>query len=434
MPRSLPQNEDAERHVLGAALQSPAAADKALLILQPQHFFARRHERIFAVMRDLRAEDTTPDAVTVGRELERRHWLADLCGTPPAWEGGVEAGEAMGRAYLSELIGTTYSVTAVEKHAQIVREMWGKRRLIEVFTPPMSNVWNGARPDDVLRAVEEAVISARSEIEDEGESRVVSSFQAAQWLQDRVRNPPQAKEGIATPFSFLPRFQGGRLHVLGGYPKDGKTALMAQFVKEPMREGARIAVGTIEMSWEAMTTRIVSTYGVPYRELQKGIVAPPHQPAFERALEDLAKAKVDIVDDPALTAADVARYQRLGRYDYWIIDYLQRMPYNDRFELNAHIKSLTTLARKENIPILLLSQFSRPQGTVGFPRPTMNQFAETSLIEKEASLAMAIWRKRDENGDPGSEAELIILANRYDEPGRRFLAFRGNEQRFVEIA
>lgn len=434
MPRQLPQNNDAECQVLGASLMDAHAAETALQILQPHHFYLSRHQRIFNVIRDLRMEDDAIDVVTVARELERRHWLADLTGLHAPWEGGPEVGEARGRAYLSELIGSTIATSTVERHALIVKEMWGKRRLIELFTPPMSNVWNGARPDDVLKAVEEAVIGARSEIEDEGDSRVVSSFQAAQWLEERVRNPPGPKEGIATPFSFLPRFQGGRLHVLGGYPKDGKTALMTQFIKEPMREGARIAVGSIEMSWEALTVRIASTYGVPYRELQKGIVAPPYRPAYERALEDLSKARIDLIDDASMSAADVVRYQRLGRYDYWVIDYLQRMPYADRFELNAHIKTLTTMARKEDIPVLLLSQFSRPQGTVGFPRPTMNQFAETSLIEKEASLAMAIWRPRDENGEPGPNAEFLILANRYDEPGRRLLHFRGHEQRFAEIA
>jgi replicative DNA helicase len=139
-----------------------------------------------------------------------------------------------------------------------------------------------------------------------------------------------------------------------------------------------------------------------------------------------------------VTAADIARYQRLGRYDYLVIDYLQRMPYKDRFELNAEIKGITTLARTAKIPILLLSQFSRqsnaPLSSHGFPKPNMTMFAETSVIEKEASMAMAVWRPRDENGEPGSEAEFLVMASRYSTPGVRKMHFDGDSVRFTEAA
>jgi len=433
MPRLLPQSEDAERHVLGACLQSPKALTEALLELRTHHFYVNRCATVFEAMATIASRDEPVDMVTVMRELDASHKFEARA----AWQGNIESQKAEMTCFLAELVAETPTTDHVKRHAKIVKEMWGKRRLIEVFTPPMTNVWNGARPDDVLKAVEKAVLTARTEIEDEGESRVVSVFDAAEWIQGRVKNPPDKRAGIGTPFGFLPRFQPGRLYVLGGYPKDGKTAAMVQFLKAGAEDGKRVGVCTVEMSWEDITTRIVSTYGVPYGPLQDGIVAPAHQESFERALTSLAKMDIDLIDDAAITASDIARYQRIGRYDYILIDYLQRMPYSDRFELNAQIKGITTLARKAEIPILLLSQFSRPQNTSPgkpFPRPNMSQFAETSVIEKEAAMAMAIWRPRDEHGEPGEAAEFIVMASRYTSPTFRKLHFRGHEQYFAEVA
>lgn len=433
MPRILPQDPDAEAWCLGASLQSPKALEACQTILLPDYFYDSTNGRVFAAMRDLQARDEGVDMVTLMRELDARHHFDNL----PPWQGGAEQGKARMVGWLAECVARCTRLDNVERHAFIVKEMWGKRRLIDLLTPPMSQVWNGAKPAKVLRDVEEVLLAARSEIEDDGATSVVSSFKASVWLDEFVRNPPDQSAGVATPFAFLPRHMPGRLHVLGGYPKDGKTAISSQFLKAPMLDGKRIGYCTVEMSWEDLTMRLTSTYGVPYKALQQGFVHDNFQAAFGNALADLAKAQVDLIDDAALTASSLARYQRLGRYDFIIIDYLQLMPYTDRLELNAQIAGITRLARQANIPILLLSQFSRPSNATQanpFPRPTMASFAETSKIEKDASMCMAIWRKRDETGAPTSVAELIVMNSRYSEPTARTLHFRGEEQRFVEVA
>lgn len=432
-PRILPHDPEAEQHVLGASLQSDKALDKALDILQPQHFYGRREATVFDAMRDLRARDEGVDVITLMREMDARHAFDNM----PAWQGGVESAKAVMVGYLSTLIAQTTRTDNAERHAWIVKEMWGKRLLIEMLTPPMTQVWNGAKPSRVLRDVEEVLMQARAHIEDDGASSVVSSFKASVWLDEFVKNPPDQRAGVGTPFSWLPRHQPGELHVIGGYPKDGKTAISGQFLKAPMLEGKRIGYCTVEMAWEALTLRIASSYGVPYKALQEGYVHDNFKPALNEALGDLARAQVDLIDDAALTASSLARYQRLGRYDFIIIDYLQLMPYTDRLELNAQLAGITRLARQANIPILLLSQFSRPQNATNtnpFPRPTMASFAETSKIEKDASMVMAIWRKRDEEGVPTHEAKFMVLASRYSEPLVRDIHFRADEQRFVEVA
>ena len=409
------------------------SAASGLALLKPEDFVGTKHRFIFTAISNLASQGAPVDILTVMRELDATHAFSH----GPQWAGTTEAISEQWRSHLAQCVAEATSTQNVGRHALIVKEMWGKRRLIELLTPPMTQVWNGAKPSRVLRDVEEVLLAARSEIEDDGSTSVISSFKASVWLDEFVRNPPDKTLGVPTPFAFLPRHMPGRLHVLGGYPKDGKTAISSQFLKAPMMEGKRIGYCTVEMSWEDLTMRIASTYGVPYKGLQDGFVHENFQHAFGEALTELAKAQVDLIDDSALTASSLARYQRLGRYDFIIIDYLQLMPYADRLELNVQIAGITRLARQASIPILLLSQFSRPQNATQsnpFPRPTMASFAETSKIEKDAAMCMAIWRKRDETGAPTSVAELIVMNSRYSEPTARTLHFRADEQRFVEQA
>jgi len=346
------------------------------------------------------------------------------------WEPPNQYLDAAYRQMIQAVVVTTVT-SRVSAHCAIVKEMWGKRELIAAFTPPMQAVWNGGAPAGVIKEVERALMELRGKVEDDGQSTVVSSFQAAEWLDAQIRTPPDLRAGVGTPFRFLKRFQPGRLYVLGGYAKDGKTALSVQFLKAAASEGKRVGFFSIEMSWQDLTNRIASTYGVPYTGLQDGFVGEPFMAMVTKAIKEMTLWQVDLVDDSLTNPGEIARQQRIGRYDYIIIDYLQRMDYADRFELNRIIKGITTLARTANVPILLLSQFSRPQGG-GFPRPTMSMFAETSMIEKEASMALALWRKRDEMGKPGNDAEMIVLANRYGPPGIRSLQFRPDEVCFVE--
>lgn len=437
--RTLPHNLDAEESVLGACLLNEKALVRAMEILQPEHFYRQSYGAIFKAMRTLWEQHVAVDPITVARELERTHELHALYA--PRHHGfkplnGYErefACEEEARDELRRLAAIVPAASNVAHWARIVRDLWGKRAIISTFTPPMQGAWNGQPPQQVIRDVERALMELRANVEDAGDSRVVSALNAAHALQAKVANPPDARVGVQTPFSFLPRLQPGRLYVLGGYPKDGKTAVSAQFLKAACNDKKRVGYVSIEMSWEDLRDRVISTYGVPYGPLQNGIVAPAYEDAFKHGLAEFGTFDLDLIDDASVDAAEIARYQRVGQYDMLIIDYLQRMPYKDRLELNQVVKGITTVARHAQIPILLLSQFSRPYNVKGFPRPTMNSYAETSMIEKEAAMAMAIYRRRDEFDEPTDEAEFLVLANRYGAPSRHEMRFRGQEVRFVEV-
>lgn len=416
--RVLPFNEEAEQHVVGAMILSESALTTALEMLRPEQFYRQDYGAIFEVCRALFQSGQPVDVVTVADEMHRRHLDYE-----------IQMREAV------VLMPTTANVA---RYCQIVREQWGKRELIRAFTDPMRGAWNGARPETVLREVENVCIDLRTRIVDEERSEVVSAYELAERLDEKMRNPPERSAGVPTGFSFLEPMEPGRMYVLGGYAKDGKSVVAVQVMRAALRAGKRVGFVSIEMSSADLADRIIASYGIPYREVQKGRISPPHMETFQRAVADLALAHLDVIDKPAIEVSDILRLQRLAHYDLLIIDHLHRLDYESardpRSRLNANVKALSRMARSERIPILLLAQLHRPQASDGFPRPTMQSFKETSTIEQEASALWAIYRPRDEQGARTAAAEFLVLADRYGEDLRRTLHFRAAEVRFTEPA
>jgi replicative DNA helicase len=422
--RVLPQSIEAERSVLGAVMQQPKVLPDVLEVLDdPDAFYWGKHGLIFSAVRDLYLRDEGFDHLSVSRELDRRHQLEQVGG----------------HTELAALVFETTSTLNAVHHAKIIREAWAKRKVIREFTGPMSEAWNGARATDVIRRVESACIDLRNQIDEEGRATVISGFQLAEQAEKKMKGLIVREPGVPTVFNFLPEMMPGRMYVLGGYAKDGKTVVAVQMLRTAIKAGKRVGFVSIEMSHEDLTDRIVSSYGIPYKMVQRGNIPSPYEPQMKQALGDLARADFNVIDDPGIDVTGIVRHQRLGRYDLLIIDHLHRISYEDardpRMRLNHNVKTLAKLARSERIPVLLLAQLHRPPNSDGFPRPTMQSFKETSTIEQEASALWAVFRKRDpQTGARLDETEFIVLADRYGPDGNHQLHFRKEEVRFTEVS
>ena len=438
--RVVPQAEDAEEAVLGAMMSDPGTLDECLEKLRNHHFYLDSNRTVFRVMEEMHRSGMSIDVLTLARELESRH------STPSRriWRNGERTEDTVsesdlsfigGKIRLAQLVNQVISTRNVGHHADLVVEAWGKRECIARFTEPMRGAWNGSSPLRVLREVEEALLELRGKVADNGRTKVVSAMQMAEMLEAKMKNPViGTPEGaVPSPFSFLPPLQPGRLYVLGGYTGDGKSAVANQFIAAAMKGGKRTGLVSIEMGWEDVAVRTAASYGVPSNQAESGLIGPAYMDQMRHAIAEIARFNLDVIDDSTVNAAAIGRYQRIGRYEFLVIDHLHRIDTPDRKALEREVVAITTLARTERIPVLLLAQFHRPFGTDKFPRPTMASFRETGVIEQEAAAAWSIYRVRDELNEQTSEAEFLVLKNRYGSVGRHHLSFIPNQVRFIEI-
>ena len=126
-----------------------------------------------------------------------------------------------------------------------------------------------------------------------------------------------------------------------------------------------------------------------------------------------------------------------------IIDYLQLMtgPVELRGmreqEVSAISRSLKSIAKDLNVPILALSQLNRSVETRGGnKRPQLSDLRESGAIEQDADIVMFIHRPEffgtaEADAYPG-QTQLIIAKHRNGETGDVEMRFISSEVRFED--
>ena len=125
--RTLPNNLEAERTVLGAILVDNAAFNSAAEILSREDFFRDAHRRIFEAMAALAERSQPIDLVTLKDELTRQSAL-----------------EAVGGAtFLAALVDGVPRITSVEHWSRLIKEKAVVRNLIHAGNRIVQSCYEG---------------------------------------------------------------------------------------------------------------------------------------------------------------------------------------------------------------------------------------------------------------------------------------------------
>lgn len=213
----------------------------------------------------------------------------------------------------------------------------------------------------------------------------------------------------------------GRLYVWGAYTGDGKTTAALQGARTVCGLGVRTGYFSMEMSETDLRNRLIAHRGVPMRMLERPWelnVNPQMKTLYESALDEIDDWKLDIIYDTTLKVERVAEETIEREYEFIVIDHIHRMGFGDRRALEEQIKTLTNLALDQNVPVLILAQlrkFARGKDMTSYPPPVLQDFRETSTLGDEASLAVGIWRQRDQEGLRyiGDQSQFRVLKNRH---------------------
>jgi replicative DNA helicase len=438
-PKVPPHSLEAEQSVLGGLMLSATAWDQVADKVTEADFYREDHRLIFRAIHDLHENSRACDAVTVSEWFES-HGKADH----------VDGGN-----YISQLANNTPSAANVGAYADIVREKSILRNLIDVGAEITSSAFasDGRESKTLLEEAERLVFA----IADKG-SRGGSGFVS---VQDSLKEAMSKIEelnafegditGIPTGYLDFDRLTAGLqpsdLIIVAGRPAMGKTTFAMNVAEHAaIKHGKSVAVFSMEMASLQLVMRMFSSVGqIEQTRIRTGTLDDMDWPKLTSAMNLLHKSKIFIDDTPALAPAELrARARRLKRehdVDLIVVDYLQLMSVPDSKENRATeiaeiSRSLKTIAKELNVPVIALSQLNRALEQRPNKRPVMADLRESGAIEQDADLIVFIYRDEVYNPETAEKgkAEIIIGKHRNGSTGMVPLAFQGPWLRFVNLA
>ncbi len=388
-----PQATDLEEAVLGALMIDKKGLDEAIDILEPDFFYKIEHKEIYDTIKSLFNDSQPIDILTVSHALKRKGKLDQVGGD----------------YYLVQLTQKVSSAAHIEYHSRIIQQKYIQRRLIQVSSQIIDKSYD--ETTDVFDLLDDAenklfeITNGNLKKASERADRLV-----AQAI-DKIKQVSQQEglSGIPTGFTKIDQltagFQRSDLIILAARPGMGKTAFVLSMAKNMAIEyGKGVAVFSLEMSSVQLVTRLISgETGIDSEKLRKANLAEHEWEQLYSKVKKLEDAPLFIDDTPALSIFDLrAKCRRLvsqHNVECIIIDYLQLMTAgsghngNREQEISLISRSLKSIAKELNVPVIALSQLSRAVETRGgSKRPLLSDLRESGAIEQDADIVCFIYR------------------------------------------
>ncbi len=436
-----PSEPEIEASVLGAMLIEKEAVPKALELLSADSFYLKPHKLIYDAMTSLFDAGEPIDTVTIYEELKKRDQLDEV--------GGA--------VYISKLSQNITSAANIEYHAKIIIEKQILRGLITSAHEIARSAYAGA--DDAFDILD----NAERKIFEITESHLSKSYQGmdravrdAMEYIETIHSSTHQKFSVPTGFyeldELLGGFQKSDLIVLAARPSMGKTALALTLARNAAIDH-KIPVGifSLEMATMQLIIRMIcSEARINAHLVRTGKLPHSDGSKLSKTVHKLTDAPVYVDDSPAQSVLEIrAKARRLKaekNVGMIIIDYLQLMSGPQRTESRereiSHIsRSLKSLAKELNIPVIALSQLNRAVETRTDKRPQLSDLRESGSIEQDADVVIFLNRpeyygiEKDEHGESTEGVTEVIVGKQRNGPtGMIKLAFIKEYARFENLA
>jgi len=434
-----PHSVEAEQAVLGGLMQDNTAWDNAAELLQTEDFYRHEHQKIFDVMQRQVEAERPIDVVTLVESLDNLNQLESA--------GGIE--------YLTDLASHARGTANITTYARIISERATLRTLISVSNEIADNAFNpaGKEAADVLDLAERLVFNiADNRAKDGGPKQVNPLLTQALDKIDELIKSKGGITGLPTGFKDLDKktsgLQKSDLVIVAGRPSMGKTTFAMNLAEHAvLNQDLPVLVFSLEMPAESLVFRMLSSVGhIDQSRLRSGQLEEEDWPKLTSAMSKLKDRPLLIDDTVGLSPTEMrARARRVAR-EYGgialiVVDYLQLMQIkgfgdNRVGEISEISRSLKTMAREFECPVIALSQLNRSLEQRPNKRPVMSDLRESGAIEQDADIIAFVYRDEVYNEDSPDKgvAEIIIGKQRNGPIGTVRLSFLGLFTRFDNLA
>ena len=431
-----PNNQDAERSVLGCMMQDREALGLAFEVLVADDFYQPANREIFDAMHTLNTQGMPVDLVTVDDELSRRGTLEGVGGTN----------------YLIELSQFVPSTVNAKAYVQIVDEKSTLRRMIKA-TGDISQACyaQSDQVSDILGAAEKSIFDIIMRRNEGSTLKHIADVLPDTYL--RIEQLAQLKGSIdGVPMGFvdldnlLTGLHGGELVIVGARPSMGKSAFGLNITGyAALHAGRSVAYFSLEMPNDQLAMRLLcSDARVDMQAVRHGSLRDEDWVSLASTLGPLAASNIYMDDTSGITPSQLrSRCRRLKMergLDMVVVDYLQLMNADGRVEnrqneVSEISRNLKSIAKELNVPVVALAQLSRAGAQRSDKRPILSDLRDSGAIEQDADVIMFLHREEyyDPNTEDKNIAEVIVAKQRNGPLGTVKLAWLGQYTRFASL-
>lgn len=412
---------DAERAILGAIFASNEHMAEAISCLRPEDFSAERERILYAHCWNLWDSSQPIDEMTLAHAMTAPGELQKV--------GGV--------AYLAELADLPKR-SSIKRYIDLILDCAKRRKLLSICELGESVARDPAEPD-CLGDLRDRLLQLDAAYEKPSIQHVRQFSDGALAELDAERKRERQLPGLTFTIKALDiattGIRDGQLIILGGRSGEGKSAFATQIALKNAIDGVPVGIFSLELTREQNLQRMWAQYAhfwlasnglrilesVPFQKIRDP------KPLTDSEWMDLTTLKRHVDELPIYIDATsslsirqlVARSQLMVRrhgVGLIVVDYLQIVDApgdNERERLTKISNALRALA-KQGVPVLALSQLSRPKDPNA--RPNKYSLKESGSLEADAHVVLLIYRPTDDEGGSQSEDGEILIAKQRSGP------------------
>lgn len=400
--RTPPNNQEAERAVIGACFSALGGFDSLEIPVEPGDFYNAWHRTVWESMTSLRDRRILVDVISLRNDLERR--------------GLDMQGERLAdMVALSEAVPTSANVNY---YARILQAMTRKRKVIEAGARIVELGFSTLRGQEIVDKAHEALIEAT---QDRVAQKIVDGSQLAREVYQHLTNPnpdPGVVSGWFQLDQVIQCFRPGEMSVLAARPSMGKSSLMLSLSAAMLARGERVGVCSLEMQrLQLACNAIGSRAGVDTTRIRRGVFGEvaPGQFDDQVARDERARTldglewlnefgdRLAIFDGAVTSIRQIARViERMvtrNQVRFVALDYMQLLDADDAVrqlgryaEITDVSKGLKRIARRLGIHVMALAQLNRKVEERRDKRPLMSDLRDSGQVEQDADVIMLLHR------------------------------------------
>lgn len=412
----IPQNRDAEKTAIGAAMLEKASAAYLMEKCGKDHFFDPNYRIVFTAMKTAFDDGKTCDYADVASELMRMN-------------------SPLGINYLFEEFDFVSSSQSVYGAVDDLREMHTFRKL-QVLAQELNKMAlsKAGKAKDVIQDAQEKIYELASE---QHETDLIHISTGTQELYSKIEDAHKNKgqiTGIKTGYSRIDKIMNGLNEtvyvLLAARPSMGKSALATCIARNIAKQGIPVGIFSLEMSLQQIQKRLLSIDSrIKANDIRDGDLKDTDWNKLADSFSEFEKYPLFVDDASVPTIEDIAGKVRRAVANHGIkvffLDHLQLVDtkkffHNRNDQLGYISKHIKKIAKENNVCMYVLSQLSRAveKRPIQDRKPVLSDLRESGNLEQDADIVKFLlrWEMYQDHADelrkiPGTDESSIGQAN-----------------------